>query len=315
MTDLSALPTSLACAALPHWRVIRVSGADARPFLHNQLTQDIVGLTPGQVRLAGYCNAKGRLQASLWVWQGAADAPDHLCLLVHASLAEGLIKRLRLFVLRAKVTLELLDDAVFGLWSSTPSPALPAAGQSQTLSGEGWLLGAHGVAGAPARAWAVVPAGCAAPAATANATLWDLHQIQAGIPWITQSTFELFTPLMVNFDRIDAVSFTKGCYPGQEVVARSHYRGKQKRRTLLATAPLASDAPDLATYPGADVCSPGAREPLGRIVNAAQHEGTVWCLLEVALTDAEAHELRLLHVDGSKATLQPLPYIIAAEPT
>lgn len=320
MSDaLSLLPASVQCAALPDWRVVRVSGADAVSFLHAQLTQDVAGLQAGDVRLAAYCNAKGRMQASMLIWREAQGATlgESVFMLVHASIAEALVKRLRMFVLRSKVVLELLENKVHGIWSATASDAAaPAPGQRMVLENGTELLGARPVDGAPWRAWLVtggheLPAGLQAQA---EASEWQVQEILAGIPWVTSGNFELFTPLIVNLDLIDGVSFTKGCYPGQEVVARSHYRGKQRRRMMRASANLGpQQESELTALDGKDICSPEAREPLGYIVNAVTHQGKVHLLFEAAMAAAQSQPLRLLTPEGPPAELQDLPYPLPSD--
>ncbi len=307
-----------ALAALPHarlasLRMIRATGADVTDFLHAQLTHDVAGLAPGHARLAAYCNAKGRTQASLLVWPcHTSSEPPAYGLLVAADLAEALVKRLRMFVLRAKVELELTDHEVTGIWpGQTPAPeGWPSSGQVSDLANDaGWLIGA---ASAEPRGWCVARPGHAFATESLPEDAWWLEEIRMGIPWIRKATFELFTPLAVNFDLIDGVSFTKGCYPGQEVVARSHYRGKQKRRTLRASA--AGAVASVTELPGTDVFSVGAREPVGRVVNAAQHDATLEILFEAPHATIDPASLRLGSVDGPELQLQPLPYSLAGEP-
>lgn len=334
MSDaLSLLPPTVQCAALPDWRVVRVSGADAVSFLHAQLTQDVAGLQAGDVRLAAYCNAKGRMQASMLIWREVqgTDLGESVFMLVHASVVEAVVKRLRMFVLRSKVVLEISENSVYGAWSaSAVDAAAPGLGQRASLADGAELLGARPVDGASWRAW-VVAAGQELPAelqarvqaeaesqaqteAGTGARAWQVQEILVGTPWVTSGNFELFTPLLVNLDLIDGVSFTKGCYPGQEVVARSHYRGKQRRRMMRASASLDQhEEPELTALDGKDICSPEAREPLGYIVNSVTHQGTVHLLFEAAMAAAQSQPLRLLTPEGLPAELQGLPYPLPSE--
>lgn len=305
-----------AIAALPHaplenLRVIRASGADAMSFLQAQLSHDVAALVPEGAALAAYCNAKGRTQASVVVWCGeaAAEAPE-LYLLVSADLADALVKRLRMFVLRAKVVLELTDHKVTGLWVNHDEPAnWPQPGKVATLAnGAGWLVRA---ATSGSRAWCIHEPSLAFTSEAQAADAWWLAQIRAGLPWVTQATFELFTPLAINFDLIDGVSFTKGCYPGQEVVARSHYRGKQRRRTVRGSVEGNVAAPH--DLPGSDVHSIGAREPVGRVINVAQHDGVTEILFEARYESLEPDNLRLGSVEGPIVRLETIPYALSGE--
>lgn len=319
MSDvMSHLPSSVQCAALPDWRVIRASGADAVSFLHAQLTQDVSGLQAGDVRLAAYCNAKGRMQASMLIWRelDAGSLGEAVFMLVHASVAEALVKRLRMFVLRAKVVLELTQAAVYGLWCEDLAANAVLPGQQRQVAQGYELLGAREAEGVAWRAWLISAEGGLPEGLNAQGEgdEWRMQEIASGTPWVTQGNFELFTPLIVNLDLIDGVSFTKGCYPGQEVVARSHYRGKQKRRMLRAIAELAgSEGAQWSQLDGKDICSPEAREPLGYIVNSVVYQNRVHLLFEANVAAAQTQELRLLTPEGLPAELQALPYPLPAD--
>ncbi|MGE4335287.1 MAG: folate-binding protein YgfZ [Pigmentiphaga sp.] len=305
----SSAPNAANQAPLDSLRVVRVTGADAVDFLHGQLTHDVEKLAPGHARLAAYCNAKGRVQATLVLWRAIDEAGAPVVyFFTQASVVEALLKRLRMFVLRAKVVFELLDWRVSGLWAE--AGAGPTAWSAEPGDTEGAVrIGAPAAAPLAWRAWQVLPSS-AAPL-DGDPAVWACHDIRAGLPWISAATFELFTPLMINFDLIDGVSFTKGCYPGQEVVARSHYRGKQKRRTHRGCLAL-PDGIDPATLPGSDLHSPGSTEPVGRVINASACGGTLEVLFEATFETIEADALHLGSPDGPQLTLQPLPYDPAA---
>ncbi|MCK9509800.1 MAG: folate-binding protein [Pigmentiphaga sp.] len=304
----SSAPHAANQALLDSLRVVRVTGADAVGFLHGQLTHDVEKLTPGHARLAAYCNAKGRVQATLVLWRADDAGAPVVYFFTHASVVDALLKRLRMFVLRAKVVFELLDWSVSGVWAETG--AGPAAWHTEPADAEGGVrIGAPAAAPLAWRAWQVQ----AAPVKSAEGdpAAWACQEIRAGLPWISAATFELFTPLMINFDLIDGVSFTKGCYPGQEVVARSHYRGKQKRRTHRGRLPL-PEALDPAVLPGSDLYTPGAVEPVGRVINAAACNGTLEVLFEATFDTIDANALHLGSPEGPQLILQALPYDPAA---
>ncbi len=317
-TTVSDISSSL-FAPLPDYAVISVSGADAASFLHGQLTHDVTGLGPGAARLAGYCTAKGRLLATLVMWH-AQPADGTVCLLVRRDLAEALIRRLRMFVLRAKVTLALSDLAVHGVQADAAArQALqqPLGGelgvlpwQRSELPSGTWIAAPAGPSGV-ARWWWIASAGqvqAAEQAAGAALGLpqsdpagWQRGDLAAGLPWIATATQDLFIPQTVNLDLIDGVSFGKGCYPGQEIVARSHYRGTVKRR--MAYGHVASDAPQPAA--GADVYdSARPDEPCGRIIDLAGNA----LLFEAPLDALEGRDLRAGAADGPSITVGPLPY-------
>lgn len=280
---------------LPDWGLIRASGADARSFLHSQLTQDIVGLPAGEARLAGYCSPKGRLLASFVVW---ADGDD-LLLACSADLLAATLKRLSMFVLRAKCR---LVDA---------SAELPLHGLlgDAVPPGEDWQVDDARLVRLPAvdgvrRALFAGPA----PAVPAvDPELWRWLEARSGIARVLAATREQFVPQMVNLELVGGVNFRKGCYPGQEVVARSQYRGTTKRRAYVAQA-------DAALAPGQDVFAasdPG--QAAGRVVLAAAPAGRPPAALIELKIAAAGEALRAGAPDGIALRLDALPYEIPVE--
>lgn len=313
------------CAPLDDFTVFSAAGADALTFLHGQLTQDVTGLTADAARLAGYCTAKGRLLATLVMWRGAAPAEDapQLYALVRQDLAAALIKRLSMFVLRAKVKLAPAALHVAGVQADPAHlAALEAAAgalprtpwQRVELPSGTWIAAPS--ASAASRWWWIASdeqLAAAAPLAAvlglAPAAQWHAADLAAGIPWITTATQDVFIPQTVNLDLIQGVSFTKGCYPGQEVVARSHYRGTVKRRMAFGTIADAGVADaGLAGQDVFDATQPG--EPTGRIVDAARGQDGLSVLFETTLAALPEGDLRLGAADGPRIAAAPLPYSI-----
>ncbi|MEO8080245.1 MAG: folate-binding protein, partial [Caldimonas sp.] len=213
--------------------VIRARGDDAASFLQGQLTNDVVSLGPTEARLAGFCSAKGRLQASFIVWRPAAD---EFCLACPADILAAVLKRLSMFVLRAKCR---LDDASgeIDLWGVVGAAAAARVGDARVwerrMANTSSLVRLPDTAGL-VRGLVASPAGdagatAALPVLAAGA--WHWLDVQSGIVTIEAATVDRFVPQMVNFELVGGVDFKKGCYPGQEVVARSQYRGTTKRRT------------------------------------------------------------------------------------
>ncbi|WP_397473233.1 YgfZ/GcvT domain-containing protein [Pusillimonas sp.] len=304
-------------APLTDLAVVRASGADAADFLHGQFTQDITGLPPGQAHLAAYCTAKGRLLATLIILRDPKQADD-LIILVKADVAPALVKRLTMFVLRAKVKLEISPASVLGVSLPTHpagagvaslTPPDPAAAWSVVQTDQGIWISAPSANEDIQRWWLVTQAGAPSPDdATGMLAAWQAADIAAGLPWIESATQDVFIPQTLNLDLINGVNFTKGCYPGQEVVARSHYRGTVKRRMAYGVADSAAEAALLA---GTDIYDTERPEsPGGRIVNAAAHDGRTHMLLEVHLADIGAAQYRLGSIDGPHIALHPLPYHI-----
>ena len=289
-------------APLPHLGVIRVDGADAASFLQGQLTQDFALLQDNQARLAAYLSPKGRMLAS---FIGLRRSSTELLLVCSRDLLPATLKRLSMFVLRAKA--RLTDaSADFQCWGLAGDALLSIAGSalpawSKAEFGSASVVHLYPAESQP-RALLVAPADAPAPTGPALAPgLWDWSEVRSGVATLTAPVVDAFVPQMLNYESIGGVNFKKGCYPGQEVVARSQFRGTLKRRTYLAHAPSA-----LAV--GAEVFAPeDAEQPVGTVVQAAAAPGGGVDAL-VALQIAAASGA--LHVGGVALTLLPLPYAL-----
>ena len=291
-------------APLPHLGVIRAHGVDAANFLHNQLTNDVLLMKEDQCRLAAFCNAKGRMQASFVVYKRAAD---ELLLVCRKDLIAATVKRLSMFVLRANAKLTDVSDEfqLLGL-AGDAVEAATHAGAHQTWRrhavGAADVLTLYPAMGQPRALW-LAPLGLAAPAGPAlSADSWQVGEVLSGIAWVEQATFEAFVPQMLNFESVDGVNFKKGCYPGQEVVARSQFRGTLKRRAFIAScaAPFAS---------GQEVFSSlDATQPCGLVAQAASDGEHHVAVVELQLSATENSSLHLGAPTGPALTLLPLPY-------
>jgi folate-binding protein YgfZ len=197
--------------ALPYLQAARVTGGDASQFLQGQLSAEVLPLQPGEASFACYCSPRGQVYALLLVGRSA----DGFTLMGHQLLLPKILERLRMFVLRAQVEIAAAEStAVYGV----PASELQASGEA-TVRLEGLDMGYR--LGAP---------GEADPSAVAA---WKAGEILRGVVWLEPATSERFIPQMLGFDRLGAVSFSKGCYPGQEIIARARYLGKVKRGPLL----------------------------------------------------------------------------------
>ncbi len=292
---------------LADWGVIRASGDDARSFLHGQLTQDVAHLAPGQARLAGYCSAKGRLLASFVVW---SRGPAEVLLACSADLLPATLKRLSMFVLRAKCKLgdASAEVPLYGLAGEAAAAALGAGAPAQPwahVQRDGAdLIRLPEAAGVPRFLWA----GGGAPALPAlTEEGWRWLEVQSGVPRIVAATVEQFVPQMVNLELVGGVNFQKGCYPGQEVVARSQYRGTLKRRAFL----FDSDAP---AAPGQEIfAATDPEQPAGLVAGAAAGpDGRFAVLAETKIAFA-SETLHLGSAAGARLEPRPLPYALPAE--
>lgn len=294
-------------ALLPRLGVIRAQGEEAAKFLHSQLTNDFSLLGLSEARLAGFCSAKGRLLAS---FIGFKRSHDDILLVCEAEVLPATLKRLSMFVLRAKVKLSdasaevqlrgLVGDAVPAALPSVPWSKLDADGAQLVR-----LYPGHGVA----RALWVAPADVAPPSGAALDTgVWDWLDVAAGVPLLGLPVVEAFVPQMINLESVGGVNFKKGCYPGQEVVARSQFRGTLKRRAY----PVQGDAPMAAGQEVFHDSDP--TQPCGTVVAAAASPAGGWtAMVSMQISATEGGALHLGAGDGPVLTLQPLPYPLLAD--
>ncbi len=297
-------------ALLTHLGVIGARGADAATFLQGQLTNDVATLGTEVARLAGFCSAKGRLQASFVV---ASAGTGEYALLCSASVLPAVLKRLSMFVLRAQCKLRDAT-AEAPVWGLLGDSAVAQAGDLSFWSRRETagvvtirLPDACGLArclviGESERRLEGWPA--------VSLDHWRLLEVQSGIPMIEAATVDQFVPQMLNYELVGGVDFHKGCYPGQEVVARSQYRGTIKRRMFLFDV-------DASASPGQEVFhSADASQPAGMVVNAAPRPcGSGWsALVEVKLSARDGGSLHLGTAGGAILRLGALPYAITAEP-
>jgi folate-binding protein YgfZ len=230
-------------------------------------------------------------------------------LVCRKDLIAQTVKRLSMFVLRAKVKLSDASDE-FQLLGLAGEAALAALNGAST---EPWHRHAAGAAdvltlypalGQPRALW-IAPHDVAAPAGEAiSADLWQVGEVMSGIAWVELATFEAFVPQMLNYESVDGVNFKKGCYPGQEVVARSQFRGTLKRRAFI----VQSDVPMTA---GQEVFSSSdATQPCGLVAQAAHDGPSHVAVVELQLSATENSNLYLGFASGSRLNLLPLPYLL-----
>jgi len=292
-------------APLPHLGVIRAHGEEAAKFLHNQLTQDFALLGAGEARLAAFCTPKGRMLAS---FIGFKRAPDDLLLVCSRDVLPAALKRLSMFVLRSKVKLSdaSAEHALHGLLGDAAAPA--QAPWSVREAAGGWRVQLYPADGQPRALW-VGPAGAGAPAQpVVDAALWQWAEVRSGVATITQPIVEAFVPQMLNYESVGGVNFKKGCYPGQEVVARSQFRGTLKRRAFIAHCEA-----ELAA--GQEVFQAAEPEqPAGVVAQAAASPAGGWdAIVSLQLAAAQAGDLHAQRADGPRLELQPLPYLLLAD--
>jgi len=282
-------------AKLGQYGLLHAGGDDARAFLHAQLTNDVENLAPDRVRFAGWCSAKGRLLATLLVVPCAGG----FLLQLSRDLAPAVAKRLQMFILRSKVELTDVTDQwqQWGFWDEAALAALGLAvpGSDLELTETQDTIA---VRVEPQR-FLVLTKKEMKHEATANASAesWTLAEIRAGRPLVVQATEDQFVPQMLNLELTGGVDFRKGCYPGQEIVARAQYRGAVKRRMYrLRGGPL---------QPGQDLFSDDAPEQAsGTVVNSAGDESLA--VLQISAVEAGAPFREQPH--STALEILPLPY-------
>ena len=292
-------------------------GPDAAAFLHGQLSSDIAGMARGSAGWTSYNSAKGRMLATLLLWRADADS---FRAFVAADLAAALVKRIAMYVLRAKVKVADLsgDGQSIGVGGTGAADAVRAALGAAPEPGQGAHAGDACVVAVPdgryfvhaptARAGDVM-AKLAAHAEAVTTDAWHALGIRAGVPAVTRATQDMFVPQSANWDLVGGVNFRKGCYPGQEIVARMQYLGRLKERLFAFHV----DAPP--PLPATPVYSPVfGEQACGTVVNAACSRAGGSDLLAVvqwAAANAES-ALHLGSPDGPLLSARALPYAVPA---
>ncbi|OIR14019.1 tRNA-modifying protein YgfZ [mine drainage metagenome] len=298
---------------LSQFGVIKVYGEEAQGFLHNLLSSDVKALSPQQAQYSSFNTAKGRALATFLIWRSGAE----YFLQLPRELLAPIQKKLSMYVLRSKVKIENASVSIVCLGASGADaaapllqlfPALPEGPLDIVQHDDASLirLGADRfqINTTPQHAPALWQQ-LSSKARPAGSPCWDWLDIRAGIPVILPQTQEQFVPQMANLDLIGAVNFKKGCYPGQEIVARMQYLGKNKRRMYLAhvfseTSPQAGDELFSMEMEG---------QSCGMVVNAQAAPGGGHDLLAVIqIASHDAFPVHLGSLTGARLQFQPLPY-------
>ena len=269
---------------------IMVSGADARTYLQGQVTADLDTLNSNRVQLACCNSPQGRVQAVFWM----VERSDGIALVLPASLVDGTVLRLRKYVLRSKAKIEAAKHLQVGALARSALPAdvtLDASGSHREVGGVSYFT-------LPGMDEVLVLGSLSSPSDSAREHRWHLSHVRAGLPQVYPETHEAFVAQMLNIDLLGGISFEKGCYTGQEIIARAHFRGTVKRRMFLF------HSADSAPAPGTRVLS--GEQHAGDVVDAVATEDGCDILAVVSLAQLDS----VLRIDGQPAPLtrQPLPY-------
>lgn len=326
-----ALPHSCSSTTLESGHVVllkqtgllSLEGDDAVSFIHGQLSNDIDHLGSNQARLAAYCNPQGRMLALFHAWKSAGK----VWLTVPLDILPALQKRLQMYVLRAKVALsdESGNMAILGIGGEKGSKALskwfetlPSEPFGKTENEQGVLVRVADAFGFPRYLLTIQKARLQAVESELSSTLsvcdesgWTMGDIKAGVPQITLPVQDRFIPQMVNLEQAGGLSFKKGCYPGQEVIARTQYKGTVKRRMFhgMVELPFEDNPPiDVNMTAGADIVDSDG-QVCGTIVSSARRDNNRVDFLAVVQTEAIGSlALHVEKADGPLITWIPLPY-------
>lgn len=307
--ELHATSKGSVICDLSHLGLLELDGTDAFNFLQGQVTNDIKQLTGNNAHYTGYCNPKGRMLALFL----AFSHHGHLHLQMPRELVESIAKRLRMYVMRSKVVITDVSDSIIklGLSGSNAAellgalfPAVPNQDYELVNSDQGALIKLPGaipryeIFTNPTEA-PIIWNALTQHAKPVGAAIWEGLEINAGIPDVTLKTQEEFVPQMLNLDALNAINYKKGCYTGQEIVARTHYLGKVKRRTQLAHINTT-----VSPVVGDDVADAN-KQAIGKIVRCAQAiEGGYDVLAESRLENIEEG----INWNGVRLNIKPLPY-------
>jgi tRNA-modifying protein YgfZ len=294
--------------------LIAVRGADASAFLHAQLTSDVAGLPSMRTQYSGYCTPKGRVLATFLLWR----TDDEVTLQLPEDLRAEVQAKLSRYVLRSRVELAAATESVrlFGVWGSDApetvqqiSGDVPASTHDLVPAEEMRVARVPGnrfIIAARADTAERVHAALRSRMAEAPESTWSRLEIEAGVPIVVRETQDQYVPQMLNFDLIGAVSYTKGCYPGQEIVARMHYLGRLKQRMYRihvygAEAPRPGDALYSAAF---------GDQASGGILYVAPCDEGYEALAVIQTSSARSGTLHWKSPDGPAIQLKPLPYSI-----
>jgi folate-binding protein YgfZ len=304
---------ALRVVLLPSFGVLRIAGDDALSFLQGQLTNDVRQLADGRTQLSACCTSQGRVIALLRLRQ----TEEAIYALMPADLLGRLATHIRKFVLRAKVEILQAADLHVGaiLTGSAAAAAeqqaieesamtmspVPLAGATEVVTFQ--YAEGREVLAAPPYAWRSIGGLSLARANPRSEAAWLAADAAAGLPQVFASTSEHFTPQMLNLDLLAGVSFSKGCYTGQEIVTRTQHLGRVKRRTMRFRLPAGASVPS----PMTSLLLDGAKAA-DVLLCAEDADGHVEML---AVTNLDATGRELVTEGGVAATPAPVPYEIA----
>ena len=303
---------------LNHLVCYRVEGEDATAFLQGQFSNDIKAVTSAAGQLSSYCTPKGRMLAIFYI----CKRDDCYFLLTSKDIAEEVVKRLQMYVMRSKVSIKPMEDAlILGVCGNnyleilTSLQLSPTDGHYQVSANDSFI--AMNIPAANSRYLIVGDQSCAQHLQKLDikkmniysASYWQWLDIMAGLPSITKNVQEAFVPQMANMELIQGVSFSKGCYPGQEIVARLHYLGNANRRMFRVC--VEQDKP---INIGDDIYTHESDQPIGKFISVVKEKDNKYSALAVLRIEAaKKNQLAIGSASGNSAQIMPLPYAVPTE--
>lgn len=318
--ELAATESGTVLCDMSQFGTLKVSGDDAQVFLQNMLSSDVGAVSENQAQPSSFNTPKGRMIATFLIWKEGADYFLHL----PASLCAPIQKKFSMYVLRAKAKIEDVSGQRVSIGLSGKNAAHLLRENVSEKIPEGALAAvpmscdaAHGSIIRAGSRFQINVQAQDAPllwqmlcehARPVGSPCWDWLNIRAGIPVVFPATQEQFVPQMANLELIGGISFKKGCYPGQEIVARMHYLGKLKQRMYLAHIEGAAPSAGDKLY-----CADGEEKSCGTVVMAASAPGGGYDLLAVVqIASAGAQAVHLGSLEGATLSFMPLPYAVPA---
>ncbi len=296
-------------ADLSRLDVLEISGKDATEFLHGQLTGDVSALDANALQANAWCNIKGRVIVSFLLYRN----DDRYYLLLENDMTGLVIKRLQMFILRSDVSIDNRSDELLRIGIRGESVHTALQGYIDTIAAD-TTVNILPVQDSTPRSIILLPLEQARTlwqklteqAVPVGSSAWSLCDIQTGIAWIGKKGSEEFLPQSLDLDLTGGLSFDKGCYPGQEIIARMHFRGKLKQRLFLAEVSI-SALPEIKTK----LYVSAAKQHVGMVVNAAMRT-EAYCLLLITL-ELKYFDKETVYLgteNGPVLTFLPLPYNI-----
>jgi len=299
---------------LSYLAIIEISGADAESFLNAQFTSNIKNLSEHQLQFSAWCNPKGQVKTTFYIYRHA----DNFYILLPEELKESFLKQLSMYILRADVQLTDLSDSHsrLGLCLKKSDMEKSDVGQSDILnqlpdnlavlplaSTETEVGQSRYIIVTDIQQAESIRESLTEQLTESDSSVWKGLDIQTGIPWLTLETAEKFLPQMLNLDLMEALDYQKGCYPGQEIIARLHYRGELKRNLYLATCTSKETPKKITPVAGTSIVS--SDKSVGTVIQTQTDVKTTY-LLAVIDNDSIQDNLFLYNTDGPQLTVSSL---------